>query len=407
MPPLLEIRLAFDPLLRLGDFVVSWRMVGVAGAVLLALAVAAFTRRGLRFDDVLLVAIGAVPGAVIGGRLVHGVAFLDAYQPDPMALLDPARGSLSLLGAVLGGSVTGAYVARMVEGRVAHWAEAAAIPLLVAIGVGKLAQLLGGAGQGEPYAGEWAVAFSGAGPWGSVSPGVPAHPSQVYEGLWTLLGVPLVLAVQRPAGGAYLFLVAVAWWLVGRFLVAFTWRDDAVVGPLNAEQGLALVALAALGVALIVRVGLRRGWRPDRSVVVEGAGEPPSSVATVEDEPAHVEPGEDRGERPGPAAEPQAVGQPGAEPALAAAETRTGRSSTSRPPRESRRGRVKSRQRDRLEQAAGSEPASGGGLLAGEELDPVAASGVKVAEEGVPVPAEGEERDRRGDADVDADHPGR
>jgi len=55
---------------------------------------------------------------------------------------------LSLLGAVLGGALSGAYIAGLLEGTTRRWADLAALPMLLALGLGKLAQLLGGAGQG-------------------------------------------------------------------------------------------------------------------------------------------------------------------------------------------------------------------------------------------------------------------
>jgi len=99
---------------------------------------------------------------------------------------------------------------------------------------------------------------------------VPSHPSQVYEALWLLAGIPLALALGGPrrnpprvhpyvawadrvGSGRSLFVSALAWFLVGRFLVGFTWRDSAVVGPLNMEQLLALVLLAAGGTYLWLR----------------------------------------------------------------------------------------------------------------------------------------------------------
>ncbi|MBA3778011.1 MAG: prolipoprotein diacylglyceryl transferase [Chloroflexi bacterium] len=271
------IEVTFDPFLRLGDLAIAWRTVGVAGAILAALLLAAAlagrtaaTDRsradpsadhapqaiGLRRDDLLFVAIGIIPGAVLGGRWVHGLAFLEHYQLDPLALFDPARGSLSLLGAVLGGTASGAYVATLLDGVFRRWAWVAAAPLLLAIGLGKLAQLLAGAGQGLAFDGPWAVAFLGTGPWLAPSPEAAAHPSQAYEGLWALVGVLVVLAVGRGRGGTvggWLLGFALGWWLVGRFLAAFTWRDDQVVGPLNAEQVGALVTLILLLAAALLR----------------------------------------------------------------------------------------------------------------------------------------------------------
>src|SRR3954447_21358763 len=53
---------------------------------------------------------------------------------------------------------------------------------------------------------------------------------------------------------------------------------------------------------------------------------------------------------------------------------------------------------------AAREPAARDGLLARVEVDRVRPVRVQVSEEGVLPAAEREERDRRGDADVDADH---
>ncbi len=297
------IQLSFDPAFQLGDLVIRWQTVGVTVAILLGLGFAALIdgylapsppaqaeqrpepadasgdrapaeagRGRLRLDDLAYIALGIVPGAVVGGRLVHGLAYWDAYTAAPTRLLDPSVGSLSLLGAVLGGAVSGAYVVRVLGAPVRRWADAAALPLLLALGLGKLAQLLGGSGQGAAWDGAWAVAFMGDGPWISRNPHVPAHPAQVYEAIWLLAGVPVLtrsLGRRRSSEsrigsvfarlrgrqlGGRLFAVAVGWFLLGRVVVGFTWRDDGVIGPLNAEQAMALVlwallVLGALGAA--------------------------------------------------------------------------------------------------------------------------------------------------------------
>jgi prolipoprotein diacylglyceryltransferase len=309
-PILAVIAVQFDPLLRIGQLTIRWQTIGVTVALLIALAVAAlmapdieaqrpFFRRGrpdnaprfpdapvidplasspsvrpLRLDDMLLIVCGIVPGAVVGGRLIHGIDFWDVYAAAPLELLDPGVGTLSLLGAVLGGLASATYVARLIRAPVRHWADAAAVPLLLALGLGKLAQFLGGSGQGLPFDGPWAVAFMGNGPWVSTNPDLASHPSQIYEGLWLLLGIPLVLPwsgprrlplrVDRLVGWAdrvvepgRLFVNALGWFLLGRVIVGFTWRDDAIYGPLNTEQALALAILVGTVVGLLMR-GRRR-----------------------------------------------------------------------------------------------------------------------------------------------------
>ncbi|MFI5255419.1 MAG: hypothetical protein ACHQ15_08185, partial [Candidatus Limnocylindrales bacterium] len=47
------------------------------------------------------------------------------------------------------------------------------------------------------------------------------------------------------------YLLALGWWLLGRFLVGFFWRDDLALGPLRVEQALALASLVALVLILL------------------------------------------------------------------------------------------------------------------------------------------------------------
>jgi prolipoprotein diacylglyceryltransferase len=299
------IEVAFDPLLRVGDVALRWQTLGVTAALLAAFGLAGIIRRHgsaaaavlrpappkglhrpvqmhmvgggfpdapaigqgrtsapLRLDDMLFIVLGAVPGAVAGGRLFHGLAFWEAYAAQPERLLDPQAGSLSLLGTVLGGALSAAAVCRMLGAPVGRWADTAALPLLIAIGLGKLAQFLGGSGQGAPFDGPWAVAFVGEGPWISANADIPAHAAQVYEGLWALMGIAVVLLLAASRAGVRsilrvdgrLFAVTVGWFLLGRVIVGFAWRDDPVLGLLNAEQVLALasLALALVGVAYLV-----------------------------------------------------------------------------------------------------------------------------------------------------------
>jgi prolipoprotein diacylglyceryltransferase len=311
------ITLQFDPTVDIGGRLVRWETLALAAVIVLAITLAAWvagranrshealvaaTPRAvsgprLRRDDLLYMVVGALPGAVIGGRILHGLDFYDFYfnVDTPSALLDPARGSLSLLGAVIGGTLTAAYVGWLIWAPLRRWLDVAIVPLLLAIGLGKFANLLGGAGQGAITDVPWAVAFAGGGPWRSLGADLPAHPSQVYEGLWALGGIlvvgifaaPLVwrhmperlryrprtereaaialrfnvrvedLPPPGPLSPGFLFGVGLGWWALGRVVVGFTWRDDRIGGALNVEQIAALVVLVGL-LVLLVRAVLRR-----------------------------------------------------------------------------------------------------------------------------------------------------
>lgn len=265
--PFATIFFDFDSTIDIGDRVVTlWSLLTIAG-VLLALASASLlaARSGgsgsdrLSQVDLWMMVLGAVPGAVIGGRLGYALIHLDYYSANPIAIVDGGQGAFQLSCAIVGGALTGAYVARIIEAPVGRWLHVAAVPVLGVVVIGKVGMALGGAGQGSPSSGEWATAYLGEGPWGSLGPAIPSEPSQLYEAGLTF-GVLVILVVLIVAGAftrrpGMAFLVALEMWAAVRFLVAFTWRDPPVLGPLAMDQ---LISLGILAGCLAVHLAVRR-----------------------------------------------------------------------------------------------------------------------------------------------------
>jgi prolipoprotein diacylglyceryltransferase len=252
--PTAVIAFDFDPLFRLGDGAVRWETIGIAIAIFGALVVGRAIARtdGLRLDDLLFVVLGIVPGAVVGGRLGYVLLYPGFFAADPGRIVDPGVGSLELTLAVVGGGLSGALVAALLDGQPGRWVRVGPLPTLLVLGAGKLAMVLGGSGQGRPTTGEPATAYLGRGPWGSLGPELPSIPSQALEGIATLTLLAAMVVVlrwpsmRRPDGRA--FFVALAAWCLVRLAVASTWRDPVAVGPLRAEQAIDLIVLVASAV---------------------------------------------------------------------------------------------------------------------------------------------------------------
>ena len=273
--PLGVLTISLDPVLRLSDTAsVRYETLALAGVMFVGLLLAAYIGSqtpaigpyvpapGLRMDDLVFIVVGAVPGAILGGRLGYVLDHLAFYRANPAAILDPAQGGLSLTLAVPIGIMTGAVIARLLGAPVARWLHATALPLLFVLAAGKLVGVLGATGQGAPSDLGWATAYVGPGPWGSLAADLPAHPAQVYEAIAVGLAVVgLGLAsrldvVARRDGGA--MFVALGLWAIARFVVGFTWRDTPTVGALGTEQLLALVVLVLAGLGVVERARAHR-----------------------------------------------------------------------------------------------------------------------------------------------------
>lgn len=277
--PSAVIELTFDPIVTVGDMNVRLETLGVAVAIFVGLVLAALVGRRtpvdttrpydalgqepgdsnhLRADDLLYIAVAAVPGAVIGARIGYALLHWDFYQSNAGALLDIGQGGLQLSLGVVGGILTASIVARLLGAPLGRWMHALAIPLLLALALGKGAMILGGTGQGQLTDVAWATAYLGPGPWGSLAPQLPANPSQAYEALATVAVMVVVILLVTAGvfrgrnGGA--FLLALGLWAIARALVAATWRDPQVIGPLNMDQVISIV-IAFVSLALMTLIG--------------------------------------------------------------------------------------------------------------------------------------------------------
>jgi len=287
--PIALVTFRFDPSADLfGDLVLRWGTIGLVVAIVAALVLAGVLVRaaGLHAEDVPYVAIGIVPGAVVGGRLGYAIGHPAAFG-SPAALFDPAVGGLELGLAVVGGFITGVYVASLLGSPVGRWLHVAMAPALFVLGTGKLTMVLTGAGQGIRSDAIWSTRYLGPGPWGSLVPALPSMPSQAAEGIATLailavLTVFLMVGMFRRRDGTVFFL-GIGLWAVARAAVSTTWRDSAVIGALPAGGVIALaIAIACAAAVLLLLARSRRvGLNDDQDVPVAVAWPDPEADRRV------------------------------------------------------------------------------------------------------------------------------
>lgn len=264
------ITFAFDPLLHIGDNTIRLETVALAAITLVGLLLLVLIGRvtpmegpyvpapTLRPGDVPFLILGVVPGAVVGGRLDYVLVHLDFYLAHPESALDPTQGALGLGLAVPGAILGGALIARLVDAPIDRWLHASVLPMLFMLGAGKLAGVLSASGQGALSDLPWATAYSGDGPWNTLAPYLPAQPSQVYEAIGTavilvFLGLALRSGAFSRRNGTAL-LIGLVLWAIVRGVLVLTWRDEAVLGPLRAEQ---LVMVGVIFFAFVTMVRIR------------------------------------------------------------------------------------------------------------------------------------------------------
>ena len=138
----------------------------------------------LRPDDLLFIAVAAIPGAVAGGRIGYVMLHLDYYSANPAR--DPrcdARAAFELSLAVVGGALSGGRsCAGLLGAPVGRWMHARD-PAAAVRARGRQGRDDARRRRPGPAVGRRAGRrpTSAPGPWGSLAPELPSHPSQAYE----------------------------------------------------------------------------------------------------------------------------------------------------------------------------------------------------------------------------------
>ncbi|WP_374929608.1 prolipoprotein diacylglyceryl transferase [Kytococcus sedentarius] len=211
--------------------------VGVA----LWLTIRRWERRGGTADDVLDIALWALPLGLVGGRLYHVITSPEAYfgeGGDPVRALYIWEGGLGIWGAVALGAV-GAWLACRSRGwSFASFADAVAPGLLFAQALGRLGNWFNNELYGGPTDLPWGLTIhawnQSAGRARLDEAGDPIvlgtfHPTFLYEALWCVAAGLLILALDRlkelAAGQvAALYLML---YTLGRFFIEMMRTDEA------------------------------------------------------------------------------------------------------------------------------------------------------------------------------------
>jgi len=179
-------------------------LLGIIAALWLTLR--RWKARGGQSDVIWDVAIWAIPFGIIGGRLYHVFSSPDAYfgpnydgTGDPIKILYIWNGGLGIWGAIALGAL-GAWIATRRAGvRLSAFADAAAPGVLLAQAIGRWGNWFNQELFGSATTLPWGLKIDPSSP--NFPAGYPAdtlfHPTFLYESLWSLAGVAVLLLVDR------------------------------------------------------------------------------------------------------------------------------------------------------------------------------------------------------------------
>jgi phosphatidylglycerol---prolipoprotein diacylglyceryl transferase len=199
---------------------------------------------GLKVSDVDILTMYIVAGVMVGGRLGFVLQHPRRLLADPIFLIAIWEGGMAFFGGLLGVILAGLIFARQRGVNYLALTDVAALPALLGLCLGRIANFVNGELYGRPTGSHWGVVFPSADMQ-------PRHPSQLYESASHLLLFVILLGLSnrwqgkvRSGGISYIFLLGYG---ILRFITDFWRQDDTYWGPFSDGQWFSLaVAVAGL-----------------------------------------------------------------------------------------------------------------------------------------------------------------
>jgi prolipoprotein diacylglyceryl transferase len=231
-----------------------------------------YRARGGDGELITTIAVWAVPAGIVGARIY---SVITSYKQDvgnnPLNILAIWHGGLGIWGGVLAGAVVGVWVGRRHGADAGVLADCAAPAIPLAQAIGRWGNWWNQELFGKPTTLPWGLKIDLAHRPLQYAQYSTFHPTFLYESLWDLCVVGIVLLVGRRAHlrkGSLLAVYAAAY-TFGRFFTEYERIDFAhKIGPLRLNDWTSVIVFAT---AVIILVVTNRGATPPPEETVPAA----------------------------------------------------------------------------------------------------------------------------------------
>ncbi len=198
---------------------------------------------GLTADNATDIVIGAIFGGMVGARLYYVFVYnWSYYLANPLQVFNLREGGLVFFGGLIGGA--GVVIGIIVYKKWPLWeiADVAAIFVPLGYAFGRIGCFLNGCCYGIPTDGFWGISFRELG-------GASYYPTMLYSSFlgFLLFGFALWYRNKRTFAGEA-FIIYMAIYSIGRFLIEFLRTNPKVFGILSVGQFTGLVTIVMAGI---------------------------------------------------------------------------------------------------------------------------------------------------------------
>lgn len=215
---------------------IMWYGVLMASAMILCVVLA--LREGKRVniseDDILNLAIIAIPSGLLGARLYYVIFNWSWYSNHLSEILNFRGGGMAIHGALIGGILAGFIYTKVKKINFFKMADTVMIGIPLGQAIGRWGNYINGEAHGGPT----------NLPWGIMVDGIKVHPTFLYESIWDLaIFIFLWYFRKHKKYEGQLAIYYLILYSIGRFFIEGLRTDSLMIGPLRMAQVISLVTI--------------------------------------------------------------------------------------------------------------------------------------------------------------------
>nr|WP_106780922.1 prolipoprotein diacylglyceryl transferase [Lysinibacillus timonensis] len=252
----------------IGSIEVRWYGILIASGIVLAYIVgqSEATKRGLPKDFFADLLIWAIPISIISARIYYVAMEWDYYGANPDKIIQIWNGGIAIHGALIGAIITALVFCRKKGISFLKVADIAAPSILIGQIVGRWGNFMNQEAYGGPVSEEFLRSL--------MLPnwiidqmyieelGTHVHPTFLYESLWNVLGLILLLILRKVnLQRGEIFFTYVIWYSIGRFFIEGMRTDSLFLFGLDIRTA-QFVSILGVVIGIVVIIYRRVKVRP-------------------------------------------------------------------------------------------------------------------------------------------------
>jgi prolipoprotein diacylglyceryl transferase len=226
---------------------IRWYGIFIATAFFLGTLLASkeAKRRGINEEEIIDLALFAIPAALIGARAYYVIFTWDMYKHNPIEIFNIRGGGLAIHGGVIAGVLVGLIFCKFRKHNFWTFADITAPSIILGQAIGRW----GNYTNQEAFGGPTDL------PWGIMIDGVKVHPTFLYESIWNFLSFIFLVWFSRKKSQVEgeVFLLYVILYSLARFFIEGLRTDSLMWGDFRVAQIVSVVSILLAALVLYRR----------------------------------------------------------------------------------------------------------------------------------------------------------